>query len=722
MDRASTHEEALRGLEDTRSIEGGRLSGALAGWLDRLQLPQEVVLIITSLLVGTGTGLMAVVLHESINAVGDFSFKWLPEHIGGSFWLYILLMPTLGGLLLGAVIYRMTKDAMGHGVSEVMEAIALRGGRIPPIVTVAKTVASSITIGSGGSAGPEGPIVQIGASIGSTVGQVLRLSDDRIRNLVACGAGGGIAAIFNAPISGVMFALEVILGELGVSYVGSVVIAAVAASTVTRAALGAGANLPSPHPYTLQSGWEYIFYALLGVASALVAVVHVRSLYWADDFFHHQKRLPDWAKPAIGGLLLGAMTLLYPLALPVLKYGTTIPQVYSDGYPVIIQALSSQPATHDVLVTLVALVFLKLIATNFTLGSGGSGGVFAPSLFVGAVLGGAVGVIVNRVFPGITAPSGAYALVGMAAVLAGSAHAPITAIVLVFELTGDYRLILPLMISVVVATLMARSMLDGESIYTLKLTRKGIRLQSGRDVDVLQSVTVSEIMSDRMYTISDDLTLVELSELFSRTRHHGFPVLNDAGKLVGIVTASDLEQAIARNMARSATVAEFCTPRKRLLVAFGDEPMGAALARLGTRGLGRLPVVSREDPDKLIGLVRREDMIRAYNLALTRRAELQHRAKRMRLRNIDGTEFVEVRLAEGDTAVGKKVQDIAAIMPRECILVSIRRNSKMLIPHGSTTFQPGDIITAFVRAEDVDKLYNCLQGEDGTVAARAKAH
>jgi CIC family chloride channel protein len=298
----------------------------------------------------------------------------------------------------------------------------------------------------------------------------------------------------------------------------------------------------------------------------------------------------------------------------------------------------------------------------------------------------------------------------MAAVFAASAHAPITAVLILFELTGDYRIILPLMLTVVVATLLAQHWLDGESIYTLKLTRRGVRIQRGHDIDVMQSVSVGEVMTSDIEPISKDMTLVGLSELLSQTRHHGFPLVDDTGSLVGVVTVTDVDRAIARNASRKIKVSQIGTPREQLVVAYPDENMGEALLRMGRRGLGRIPVVSRESPDELLGMLRRADIVNAYSVGLTRRAELQHRVKRMHLRNVDGVEFLEIILHDGDHAVGKMVQQLADILPEDCVLVSIRRDGIILIPHGSTILQKGDAITAFVHQSVLDKVRTCMTG------------
>lgn len=682
-----------------------RFSFRLGGILERVQPSQELVLVGTALVVGLGTGLGAVAFRFLIRAVDWLGYDWFRNLTAGWGRAYVVIVPTIGGALVGPLVYFFAREAKGHGVPEVMEAVALRGGRIRPKVALVKVLASSLSIGSGGSVGREGPIVQIGASLGSSIGQVLQLSEDRIRNLVACGAAGGIAATFNAPIAGVLFALEIILGEFSVRHFSTVVISSVAASAVGQAVFGTTAAFAIPVEYQLNSIWEFALYPILGVLAASVGVVFVRLLYWSEDIFEQWKSVPEWVQPAVGGALLGGLGLAYPLVTGVTW--ERAPQVFNVGYDVIEAALANKMALGVVL----TLMVLKLLATSLTLGSGGSGGIFAPALFMGAMLGAGFGLVLNRLFPVVTAPPGAYALVGMAAVFAASAHAPITAVLILFELTGDYRIILPMMLTVVIATLLSQNVLKGESIYTLKLTRRGVRLHRGFDRDVLGGVLVEEVMTRHIDTVTVTATIVELSEAFDHTHHHGFPVLDEAGKLWGIVTIADLERAVEHNMPRGTTVGEIGTPSRKLLVAYPDEPMGAALTRIGAHGLGRLPVVSREDPGHLLGLIRRADIIDAYNIARTRRAELRHRARRMEIRSGDGTDFVEMTLAEGHAAVGKTVRAVAAWLPPECILISIKREGMTLIPHGSTVFQAGDHITAFARNDVVESVYACLLGK-----------
>jgi CIC family chloride channel protein len=696
----------MAGAKSTSFFESiqQRLTGRLSGWLDRLQPPETVTLLSTALLVGLGAGLGAVVFRWLIDRVHWVLFEGLADilpFLGDS---VLILAPALGGLIVGPLIYYFAREAKGHGVPEVMEAVALRGGRIRPIVVVIKSLASSITIGSGGSVGREGPIVQIGSALGSTLGQILHMSDERIRNLVACGAAGGIAATFNAPIAGVIFALEVILGEFSVRYFSTVVISSVTASVVGRIAFGdVSAFMVSS--YKLVSPWELLFYALLGVLAAPVAVAFTRILYFAEDLFDAWKGFPEYLKTPIGGALLGVSGLLFFKAN--LNQGWNVPgspvAFFGVGYEAMEWALLGQ----GTVLLLLVLTAIKILATSLTIGSGGSGGVFAPSLFIGSMFGGAFGHIINGLFPTVTAAPGAYALVGMAAVFSGAARAPITSVLILFEMTDDYRIILPLMLATVLSTILAEH-LSKESIYSLKLSRRGIRLERGRDIDVMQGVLVGEAMTTDVDTVSADLGLPELEQVFAETHHHGFPVLDENNELLGVVTLQDLSRAREQRSYQGLRVRDIAT--RAVLTTYPDEPMWVALKRLGTRDVGRLPVVDRQNPRQLLGIVRRSDIVRAYRVGISRRLDLQERADRLRLGKLTGTEFVELTVKPGSPLAGQRVQDLA--LPDKCLLTTARRGSKVILLHGDTKIQPGDQIVALVDPDCALQLVKLFQPDD----------
>jgi len=687
------------------------LENKLAHFMDRIPLSETAILLILAVIVGIGTGLGSVIFIRLIDFLAVFFFDVIPstfEFLGRG---ALIMIPALGGLLAGPVISFFASEAKGHGVPEVMQAIALRGGRIRPRVVVAKVIASALCISSGGSAGREGPIVQVGAAFGSVIGQIFDFSEGRIRNLVACGAAAGIAATFNAPIAGVIFTVEIILGELLIADIGSVIISSVTAATIARIFLGdfPAFNIPN---YSMVTPWEILLFALLGVLAALVAVFFIKLLYKFEDWFDGWK-FPDALKPAIGGLLLGVLGFVYPLVLgygyfsaaestlgtPVSDY---IPHIFGAGFTTIESALLGKSAFW----LLLLLVLLKPLATSLTLGSGNSGGVFAPSLFTGAALGGAFGGLINLIVPGLGISTGAYAVVGMAAVFAGAARAPFTAILIVVEMTNDYRMIVPLMAGVIVSLILAER-LHKESIYTLKLTRKGIFLRRGRDIDVMEGVQVKEVMHLQPVTVPVNMPVMLLAGEFIRTGRIGFPVVYEDGSLYGIVSLEDYRSATMdqNKDPETLTVGEIAT--RNLVTVFPDESVGTALRRMAPRDLSRLPVVSRDNPRLLVGLVRRNDIVRAYDVGVVRREEARRRADVSRVVNESRAEFIDIVITSDSKAVGKQVVDLE--MPRAVILVSIRRGQELVIPHGDTTLLAGDHLTALCEsqlAEEVREVFN----------------
>ncbi|MFQ5798307.1 MAG: chloride channel protein [Bacteroidota bacterium] len=673
---------------------GQRWHQSLSQWLDRHAMPEWGTIMFTAVVVGVGTGLGAVAFRRLIDGVQELAYGGLGGLLESIAPFHLLIIPAVGGAIFGPLIYRFAREAKGHGVPEVMEAVAIHGGRIRPRVAVVKALASSICIGTGGSVGREGPIVQIGSSLGSTVGQAFRLSDERVRNLVVCGAAGGIAATFNAPIAGAIFGLEVIMGQFHAVYFGAVVISAVTADVIAQIFMGDLRTFAVPE-YTLVSPWELTLYTLLGALTAFVSVGFTRLLYLSEDLWD-KIRLREYLKPVLGGLVLGGVGIL------TFKIDG-FPRVFGVGYDSINQTLIGELTIQ---VTF-ALLFIKLFATVLTLGSGGSGGIFAPSLFMGAMLGEAFGQLVHQLFPEITAPPGAYALVGMAAFFSGAAHAPITAILILFEMTGDYRIILPLMLATVVSTLISR-IISHESIYTLKLSRRGTHLEQGQDIDVMQGVTVGEAITTDMDVVPLGMSLEELVDEFNRTHDHSFPVVDDARELVGVVSIHDLERELMEGSIEGKTVADIATT-EGLIVVHPFEPMWMALRRMGPRDVSRLPVTEGEGSRRLVGVLRRRDIIRAYNLAIVKRARQQHRAQALRQGKLDGASFIHVNISPQSPVVGRRVSDIK--LPQECVIVSLRRGRKLLMVRGDTVFQSGDRLTVFSADDYIPMIRQRLTGE-----------
>ncbi len=653
-----------------------------------------VRLIPMAILVGVGAGIGAVFFRWLINSVQYLSFDVLGNFLGVISPFHLLIIPALGGLVYGPIIYLFAREAKGHGVPEVMEAVALRGGRIRPRVAVIKSLASAICIGTGGSVGREGPIVQIGSSLGSTVGQFFKLDDEQVSTLVACGAAGGIAATFNAPVAGAIFAMEIIAGQVQAASFGAMVISAVLADVVARLFSGDMRAFMVPD-YLMVSSWELIFYAVLGVCAAVCSALFTTFLYSGEDLLEGVV-LPEYIKPVIGGLCLGL------IGLTTLN-GGSMPHIFGVGYETIDLALGNK------LLYTTALAFLavKMLATVVTLSFGGSGGVFAPSLFMGAMLGEAFGIIVHHFFPGITAPPGAYSLVGMAAFFSGAAHAPITAILMLFEMTGNYHIILPLMLATVISNILS-AFINPESIYIRKLTRRGVYLRPGHEIDLMMEITVAEAMTHDPLVVPATLTLGALADKFSHSHHHSFIVVDDDGLLLGVVSLRDLERAMVENsVPDNKQVGEIATTDD-LLVAYPHESMGKALQVMGQKNIGRLPVIAHRGSREVIGVVRRHEIIQTYNKAILKRA----RGRRTRPQSCNDVEknmrFAYIHINKNSPALNVRVKDLA--LPKEGLLVSVDHGGRLSVAHGDTVLRLGDRVTILANDDSLPVFRRQLQG------------
>lgn len=656
---------------------------------------RPVQLVPLALLVGLGAGLGAVFFRWLIHAVTQFSFGRLGVWLAAISPLQLLLIPALGGLIYGPIIFLFAREAKGHGVPEVMEAVALRGGRIRPRVAVVKSLASAICIGTGGSIGREGPIVQIGSSLGSTIGQFFKLDDEQVSTLVACGAAGGIAATFNAPIAGAIFAMEIIAGQMQAASFGAMVISAVLADVVARLFAGDMRAFMVPD-YLMVSSWELLFYAILGIFAAMAAALFTTALYWGEDMVD-KISLPEYVKPVLGGLCLGLVGL-------VTLQGGAMPHIFGVGYSTIDLALGNKLLYTTALAYLAA----KMLATVITLGFGGSGGVFAPSLFMGAMLGEAFGVVVHHFFPAITAPPGAYALVGMAAFFSGAAHAPITAIIMLFEMTGNYHIILPLMLATVLSTIIS-AFINPESIYIRKLTRRGVYLRGGSDIDLMLEITVAEAMTHDPLVVSVRTTLHELSEKFCHSHHHSFIVVDDEGLLVGMVSLHDLEQAMVHNgQDDDLRVGDIATTDD-LLVTYPYESMGKALQVMGQKNIGRLPVVAQRGSREIIGVIRRHEIIQAYNQAILKRARGQRRVRSgIQHGKGDNMRFAYLHISQKSPALNKQVKEL--VLPKDGLLVSVDHGQRLSVAHGDTVLRLGDRVTLLANDETLPVFRQQLQG------------
>ncbi len=551
---------------------------------------EYVILSLLALIVGVAGGFGAIIFRAMILFIQTIFFA-SGTPLDNTLGYLVILAPAIGGLIVGLIVYFFAREAKGHGVPEVMEAIAMRGGNIRPRVAVVKTIASSICIGSGGSTGREGPIIQIGAAVGSAIGQKLKLPPGGVKILLACGATAGISATFNTPIAGVIFSIELILFELKTRSFIPLVVSSITGTIISRIFLGRQPAFTIP-AYNFVSPYELLFYLLLGLLAGVVAVFFIKMMYGTENFFEKLHMKP-YLKPVIGGLCVGAI-------------GLFLPQLFGVGYETLSSVLNETIIAGSVILLLV-LCIGKIIANSLTLGSGGSGGVFSPALFIGGMLGGAFGIIVHSFYPGITATYGAYALVGMAAVFAGMSRGTLTAIIIVFEMTLNYNIILPLMFACVVSDAVS-TFLSKETMYTKKLMMKGVNITHDMEVEVLSSVLVKDAMVEKVVTVSEDTTVRELAHLIQVTEHMGFPVLTAEGKLVGIITHHDIRNAILEDK-YDLKVKE--VESKDLLFAYPNDTLDETINRMVERGVSHLPVVEPSDKTHLIGFITKGDIMRA---------------------------------------------------------------------------------------------------------------
>ncbi len=570
----------------------------------------------------------------------------------------------------------------GGGVSETMVGLSLHGGYLPTRTIFAKLVATSATLGAGGSGGREGPIALIGATIGSSLSRYTHFDHDRIRSLVAAGAGAGIAATFNAPIAGMLFAMEVILGSYAIRHLNAVVITAVSASVTTHLLIGEHLILTSP-PHSLGNPRELLLYAALAGLAVAFGLLYLKTL----DFVSRWQTttvVPRWAIPVLGGIGVASVGLLWPESL-----GT--------GRQFLSGLLALKSPGELVWQTLIIIALAKMVTSALTRSSGGSAGTFMPSLFIGGVLGAAFAILIDPLWAPDDLSPGAFAIVGMACAFATIARAPMTSVIIVFELTGNYELVLPLMLGAALATYVG-DRFQPESAYTMPIRRRGINLPQTEDIDLLDTVRIATVMSSTDQPLRPWMTLAEAAEYFDISGHHGAPVLNDWEQLVGILTLSDIEAA--GGPSRSLTVSAAMSTD--VITVSGDQPVSTALARMATLGVGRIPVVSDTDPKQVIGMFRRASVVKAYDSALSMSKGRELYRERSRIRTQPGADFFEV-VVVNDSAVAN-VAVSRVVWPADSVLVSIQRNTQVLVPHGNTVLREGDIIIAFGSPDAHDHL------------------
>jgi len=574
-----------------------RRGQALVRRLAALGYDENTLLLGFAVAIGAAVGVAAIVFYKLVD-LSQGAALTTAARLTGLGGLAILVVVTAGMALARAAVRHGTADSDGENVADVMRAVAKRGGVIRAVPVAVKAAAAAVTIGTGGSAGAEGPMAVTGAALGSRIGRFFRSGPNRLKVLVACGAASGISAAFNAPIAGVFFSLEKVMGTFGSQSFAPVLVSSVIAAVVSRAAFGNSPAIAIPREYTVGSASELLFYALLGIATGVVAVLYTRTTHLVSGLL--ARVTPRWwGQVLIAGLVVGALDVVFRNDL------------WGHGH----ETLSLSIVMRREAWFLVALAFTKLVATAVTIGAVRAGGVFTPALFIGATLGGGLAVAWRDMLPGFHIVPEAFALVGMAGLVAGSTHAPLTAIMIVFEMTNDYALILPLMLCGALAYITAR-LLYPHSIYSAWLAQKGETISHGQDTALLERLKVRDCYNPKPHVIPESASVHQIVQAIAATPQTEFPVLDADRNLVGIITYDDLRTVLtsAEDLAPVLVAGDLASTQYEKVEP--DDSLRTALKRISLRGSHYLAVVAGTDGQKLLGLISRQDILSAYDRAL----------------------------------------------------------------------------------------------------------
>lgn len=572
-------------------------------YLRRFGRHEQVVLSILALMLGASAGGAAILFRLGIDSVQFVALGFWGEEVvafaAEQPWWRILLAPAIGGLLVGPLVWRFLPNRRPQGVAQVISASALAGGRMSAWTGFKAALINFVSIGVGASVGREGPVVHMGAAIGSLFAQMRHLGPRLSRTLLGCGVAAAVAASFNAPIAGVFFALEVVVGHYALSAFAPIVIASVTGTVVSRMYYGNYPAFVLPDVYEIVSFWEFPAFALLGVICAFVAISFMRSVFLVETAFN-RCRIPPWARPAFAGLAVGAVAAL------------GLPHILGVGYEATDAALLEVYS----LWLLVLLAVLKTAATAVCLGAGFGGGVFSPSLFIGAMVGGAFGIVATMAFPELSSGQGAYTIVGMGAVAGSVLGAPISTILMIFELTGDYAITIAVMVGTVMASVITQQ-LYGRSFFHVQLERAGVTIPGGQEVGMLRSRQVSSVLDPSFETISPDTPLAEARERLVHAPWGELFVLRADGRLAGTITFQDLgDHAVDASQDAKMTAAKVMRKAVPAGVLAVDDDLERAMEVFGVIGEAHLPVVSDRETMQLRGVAHEHALVAAYHKAL----------------------------------------------------------------------------------------------------------
>ncbi len=557
-------------------------------------------MMIIASVIGLLAGLFNIIFRTIVHWVDLFLLHGGKELLsiehGGWHLLLLPIIPMFGMVLLIPLSLLFPGEVNGYSFTKFLRKVNLEGGYIKGRTIALKIISTALTIGSGNSAGVEGPIAAIGGAAGSQVGQFFRVSGSRMKVYIAAGAAGGIAGMFNAPLAGIFFASEIVLlGTFEISSFGALVIASALSTVVTRAYYGETPAFPIPHYEMVNAFVEIPLYSLMALIVGLIAVCHIHIFYWVRDKYETLPIHPQ-LKPISGAFIIGCIAIFYP-------------QIMGDGYEFIETVLNGQGA----ILVLLALVFLKIIATAVTLGSGGAGGVFAPALFIGAMIGGCFGHVANSLLPTLTADPGAYATVGIGAFLAASTHAPMTAIFLLFEMTGNYMIIIPIMLTSIIGTIVA-SKFKHDSIDTVDFSREGINIHEGREAAIMKSTLVGKAITEDVDFISERANINHLLEIFRIAKNSFyFPVVDDSGRMTGIISMQDVKNILHRAEEERVCylVGGICS--RDVIMLTPNDSLYTAMQLFDVKGIEEIPVVEDLENKWVVGMLKRRDVIAAYN-------------------------------------------------------------------------------------------------------------
>lgn len=561
---------------------------------------ENVRMMIIASCIGIMTGISIILFRTVVEGVETLFFEngkqWLGVHQGGWRLLFLPLFPLTGMILLIPLSLLFPGEVNGYGFTKFLRKVNLEGGYIRARTILLKLVSTALTIGTGNSAGVEGPIAAIGGAIGSQIGQASRVSGARMKVYIAAGSAGGIAGIFNAPLAGIFFASEIVLlGTFELTSFSALVIASAISTVVTRAWYGENPAFTIPAYHLVNPFVELPLYTLMAVITGLTAVLYIRLFYLIRDKYEALSLHPQ-LKPLTGALFIGAM-------------GMAFPQIMGNGYHFIESVLNSSGS----LFILFALVICKIMATSITLGSGGAGGTFAPTLFIGAMLGGTFGHLANIFLPTMTAEPGAYATVGIGAFLAASTHAPMTAIFLLFEMTGNYLIIVPVMLTSIISTMVAKKFYK-DSIDTVDFTREGIDIHEGRETAIMKSIRVGKAITEEVDFISEKANINHLLEIFRMAKgSFYFPVVDDSGKMTGIISMQDVKNILHKteNERVCYLVGGICS--RDVIMLTPNDSLYTAMQLFDIKGIEEIPVVEDLENRWVVGMLKRRDVIAAYN-------------------------------------------------------------------------------------------------------------